>query len=62
MPKPLDALFSAAAEVDERVRTAHERVACPKCSAPVGVRCCRMPRGYRRDPDRLVVMKYMTSG
>lgn len=29
-------------ELVERQRTVHERVACPRCSAPVSVRCKRM--------------------
>jgi hypothetical protein len=32
---------AAAAELRRRVQTVHERVACPKCLAPVGVRCVR---------------------
>lgn len=37
----------AARELEERVATVHERVACPKCGAPKGKRCRSMPRGYR---------------
>jgi hypothetical protein len=40
------ALLAAAAEANERIATCHERVACPKCAAPIGERCRRMPRGY----------------
>jgi hypothetical protein len=29
----------AADEANERIRTCHERVACPRCGAPVGGRC-----------------------
>lgn len=36
----------AAREAEERIRTCHEVVACPKCGAPIGVRCWRA--GSRR--------------
>lgn len=36
----------AVRELNERVASVHERVGCPKCWAPVGVRCCAMPAGY----------------
>ena len=32
--------------LNERVATAHERVDCPTCWAPRGVKCCAMPAGY----------------
>lgn len=35
-----------AAELHERVATVHERVACPRCLAPVGERCVRMSTHY----------------
>lgn len=40
--------------LNERVATAHERVACPKCFAPVGVQCRRVTNESRdgRQPDR----------
>lgn len=34
-------------ELRRRQATVHERVRCPTCSAPVGVRCRSMPRGWR---------------
>jgi len=37
---------AAAAALDRRVATAHERVECPTCSAPAGQRCRRMPAGF----------------
>jgi hypothetical protein len=40
------ALLRAADEANARIASCHERVACPKCRAPVGERCRRMPRGY----------------
>jgi hypothetical protein len=40
------AATAAAVALNERVRTAHERVPCPVCSAPVRQVCCRMPAGY----------------
>lgn len=36
----------AIAKMQERIDSCHERVACPKCAAPAGARCCRMPAGY----------------
>jgi hypothetical protein len=36
----------AAAAIEARVATCHERVACGKCWAPPGVRCRAMPAGY----------------
>jgi hypothetical protein len=35
-------LLAAAEEANERIRTCHERVACPLCGAPVGTRCRRV--------------------
>lgn len=35
------------AELRRRQATVFERVRCPKCGAPVGVRCRSMPRGWR---------------
>lgn len=43
----VDAMVAAAVAANERIRTAHEHVACPTCSAPVGKKCRSMPRGYR---------------
>lgn len=40
------ALIAAAEDAAERIRTCHERVACPKCDAPIGERCRRMPAGF----------------
>lgn len=40
-------MTEAAEAANERIRTCHERVACPKCGAPVGTKCRAMPRGYR---------------
>lgn len=40
------ALERAARELDARAGTVHERVACPRCRAPVGGRCRAMPRGW----------------
>lgn len=37
----------AIAEHQRLVATVHERVACPRCGAPVGLRCRALPRGYR---------------
>lgn len=42
----MDSLERAAAEAQERLATVHQRVTCPTCWAPRGVRCRRMPRGY----------------
>lgn len=39
-------LLAAAEEANERIRTCHERVSCPTCWAPVGVRCRAMPAGF----------------
>ena len=36
-----------AAEAEAKIASCHERRACPKCGAPIGVRCRSMPRGYR---------------
>lgn len=33
-------------EANERIENCHEVVACPKCQAPRGKRCRRMPLGY----------------
>ena len=33
-------------ELNRRIRTCHERLACPKCGAPVGELCRRLPKGY----------------
>jgi hypothetical protein len=40
------ALIAAADAANERVTRCHEVVTCPKCSAPVGVKCRAMPAGY----------------
>jgi hypothetical protein len=37
-------LEAAAARLNERVATVHERVRCPKCAAPIGARCVRVGR------------------
>ena len=42
----LDAVMGAAVAHMDRIDSVHERVACPKCSAPVGKRCRKLPRGY----------------
>jgi hypothetical protein len=42
------ALLAAAAEAERRIATCHEVVGCPRCKAPVGERCRRMPRGWQR--------------
>ena len=39
------ALLEAAAEAERRIATCHERVACPRCRAPVGSRCRSMLSG-----------------
>lgn len=44
----------AAAEHVEALRTCHERVACPRCKAPVGERCHEMPAGYAGGRTRLL--------
>jgi len=41
-------LMRVAAENVDKVRTCHERVACPRCTAPVGERCCEMPKGWKK--------------
>lgn len=40
-------LRQAAADAEARIALCHEKVACPKCGAPIGTRCRSMPRGYR---------------
>jgi hypothetical protein len=40
-----------AAELVERQRTAHERVACPKCGQPVGERCKRLSARHMARPS-----------
>jgi hypothetical protein len=42
----MSSMERAANDANRRIATCHERVACPKCNAPVGERCRRMPRGY----------------
>lgn len=43
-------------ELNRRVRTIHERVACPKCYAPVGERCrYASPPAYCFQPDRAIL-------
>lgn len=37
-------LLEAAAEANERIRTCHQVVACPRCGAPIGTRCYRVGR------------------
>lgn len=39
---------AAAAELNRRVATVHERVACPRCGAAIGVKCRYGQRTYRR--------------
>lgn len=46
------ALLAAADEANERIRTCHEVVACPRCRAPIGRRCRRMPRGFSEASER----------
>lgn len=41
-------MMRAVEEANERIRTCHERVACPKCLAPVGARCRRALRSMMR--------------
>lgn len=41
----------AAEALERRVATVHERVACPKCRAPVGERCWHM--GYHSVPHNI---------
>lgn len=41
-----DALRAAAEEADARIASCHERVACPKCHAPVGLPCRRALRQF----------------
>jgi hypothetical protein len=41
-----EALMRAAADSIEKVRTCHERVSCPRCSAPIGAKCRSMPLGW----------------
>jgi len=36
------ALMVAADEANERIRTCHEVVACPRCHAPIGSRCAAL--------------------
>lgn len=42
----IDDLERIAAELVERQRTVHERVACPRCAAPVGAACCHVSRRW----------------
>lgn len=44
LPAPMQAAVDAA---NRRIENCHEEVACPKCKAPIGERCRRMPRGYQ---------------
>jgi hypothetical protein len=47
VPEPFQVwLEERVAEQKKRVATVHERVACPRCQAPLGKRCRRMPLGY----------------
>jgi hypothetical protein len=46
------ALLAAADEANARIATCHERVACPKCGAPIGRRCRRLPRGFSQASER----------
>lgn len=52
-------LMAAAVAANERIASCHEVVACPKCGAPVGVRCRSMPRGYRPldGPGRVRILR-----
>lgn len=36
-------------ELRRRAATVHERVPCPRCSAPTGQRCRALPLGYLAD-------------
>lgn len=40
-------MFAAADDLIERIATCHERVACPRCGAPVGQRCRALPKNVR---------------
>jgi hypothetical protein len=41
-----------AAELRRRVQTVHKRQPCPRCGAPVDVRCRSMPAGWRPSDER----------
>lgn len=43
-----DAFAAQVAELQQRLATVHERVACPRCGAPVNVGCRNVTRSYRR--------------
>lgn len=45
-PKAERELMDVLRRLAERSRTVHERVECPRCSAPVGEVCRAMPKGY----------------
>ncbi len=49
-----------AAELVERQRTVHERVACPRCEAPIGERCVRASgRGWTQtDAGGIYALKH----
>jgi hypothetical protein len=45
-PDLMAALKASIDAAQERIATCHERVDCPKCWAPTGVRCRALPAGY----------------
>lgn len=44
-------LLAAAEAANEKIRTCHERVACPRCGAPVGKRCTKLSSKSYRSAD-----------
>lgn len=55
-PLPIaDALEQAAARMQQRIATAYQRVACPRCTAAAGQRCMRV---HRQRPMRDSPLKH----
>lgn len=42
----VERMMRAVDELNARVASCHERVECPKCGAPVGMRCRRVQRPH----------------